>query len=84
MKTHVTLAALALGGALCATAAFADGTAAPTNTMAPNTMGAMHPMSGGMMATHKPKPHKHTTPATGGMMAPTGAMAPSNSMGGSH
>jgi hypothetical protein len=89
MKTHFTLAALALGTALFATSAMADNmssnTMAPSatgNTMAPaGTGNTMAPASGGMMAVHhKPKPKKHTT----NTMAPANTMAPSNTMGGSH
>ncbi|MEI9992423.1 MAG: hypothetical protein WDM86_20615 [Rhizomicrobium sp.] len=85
----ITMTAFALGTALFATAALADGmsannTVAPSNTMAPASANAMAPASGGMMADHKPKPKKHPAPVTGGMMAPTNTMAPSNAMSGSH
>jgi hypothetical protein len=92
MKTKFAFAALALGSALFATSAMAAGTMAPANTMAPaatmaptGTMGA--PPAGGMMAPHKPVHHKKkpTMGAMGGTMAPhTDAMAPANTMGGSH
>ena len=87
MKLQITLAALALGTTLFATAAFADGmsTGSPANTMmSAGTHNAMAPAVGGMMANHKPKPTKHTAPAAGGMMAPTNTMAPANGTVGSH
>lgn len=84
MKTKITLAACLLGSALIA----ADATAAtaPTgDTMAPaNGMGAMHPTTGGMMSTHKPKPHKPKKPMTGAMAPAGNTMAPANTMSGSH
>jgi len=86
MKRQITLAALALGTTLLATAAFADGmstgnTMAPANTMTPaGTHNATAPAGGGMMANHKPKPTKHLAPAAGGMMAPANTTAPANAM----
>ena len=86
MKTHFTLAALALGTALFASSAMADNMS--SNTMAPATAtNTMAPASGGMMAVHhKPKPKKHTTNTMTptNAMAPANTMAPSNTMGGSH
>ena len=75
----LTVTALALG-ALLATPALADGMAA-SNTMAPaGASNTMAPASGGMMATHKPKPNKTHAPAPSGGMAPANTMAPSNAM----
>ena len=95
MKTHFTFAAFAIGASLFASAALADGTMAPANTMAPATTNnamapnnTMAPASGGMMGgmtAHKPKPHKKTPPANTNAMAPAGSntMTPaSGGMGG--
>ncbi|HJW42579.1 MAG TPA: hypothetical protein VJ476_15295 [Rhizomicrobium sp.] len=92
MKTQYSFAGLALGTALFATAALADSMSTgtmPNNTMAPAS-NATAPTNNGMMATHKPKPKKHTTNAMSGntmvpsnTTAPANAMAPSNTTGGS-
>ncbi len=82
MKTQFTFAAFAIGASLFASAALADGTMAPANTMAPAATGnTMTPASGGMMGTthHKPKPKKVTPPANSMMApAPTNTMAPAS------
>ena len=89
MKTHLTLATLALGITLAAGAAFAADTMAPSNTMAPastmapaNSMGSKNAMgTKDAMAT---KPIKHKKKKMDTMVPAANTMAPANSMGGVH
>jgi hypothetical protein len=88
MNTKITFAALALGTALFATSAMADGMAPANGGMAPasggmapaTTTNTMAPATGGMMAPMKPKPMKKMKkkPAMGGAMAPANTMAPAS------